>query len=84
MVYRSEPGRGASRAQVPRGTLWVRPDGTVLRQEAILFDAKLTFVRLPEQAAAELAARFSDLKEKTPKFLESREETQGSSGPFPR
>jgi hypothetical protein len=83
VVYRSEPGRGASRAQVPRGTLWVRPDGTVLRQEAVLFDTKLTFIRLQDQAAAQLAARFSDLKENTQKFLESREKTQGSQRPFP-
>ncbi|MCS7237640.1 MAG: hypothetical protein NZ899_05140 [Thermoguttaceae bacterium] len=61
VVYRSEPGKGASRAAVPRGRLWVRPDGTVLKQEAQVFDARLTFVRLRNEAAAQLAARFSEL-----------------------
>lgn len=64
VVYRPEPGKGASRTVTPRGRLWVRPDGTVLRQEAQLFDAKLTFVRMPAKDAANLAARFSQLMAK--------------------
>jgi len=63
VVYRSEPGKGASRTQTPRGMLWVRPDGTVLRQEATLLDSKVTFIRLGEQSAAVLAARFRELAE---------------------
>lgn len=61
VVYRTEPGKGASRAAVPRGKLWVRLDGTVLKQEAQLFDNRMTFLRLHNEAAAQLAARFSQL-----------------------
>jgi hypothetical protein len=61
VVYRSEPGKGASRTQTPRGMLWVRPDGTVLRQEATLLDTKITFIRLPRESASLLAARFHEL-----------------------
>ncbi len=61
VVFRSEPGKGASRTVTPRGRLWVRPDGTVLRQEAQILSAKLSFIRLPNAEAAKLAAKFSQL-----------------------
>ena len=35
VVYRSEPGSGAGSSQSPRGKLWVRRDGTVLKQQVV-------------------------------------------------
>ena len=46
---------GADGSQTPRGQLWVRRDGTVLRQQVCLFDAAITFDRLPDSEAEELA-----------------------------
>jgi hypothetical protein len=54
VLYRSDPGLGAGSDQTPRGRLWVRPDGTVLRQEIMMFDCTLTFVRLSGNEAAAL------------------------------
>jgi len=56
VVYRSDPGSELGGADTTRARLWVRPDGTVLRQEVSLFGSKMTFDRLPAAAAAELAA----------------------------
>jgi hypothetical protein len=55
VVYRDDPGSGTAGARAPRGKLWVRPDGTVLKQQVTLFDSTMTFVRLSDQEAAALA-----------------------------
>lgn len=55
VVYRSDPGAGTARTRAPRGKLWVRKDGTVLRQEAVLFGSTMTFERLSGEEAAALA-----------------------------
>ncbi|MBN2021277.1 MAG: hypothetical protein JW809_00645 [Pirellulales bacterium] len=39
----------------PRGRLWVRADGTVLRQELTVFDSRMSFVRLTDAETAALA-----------------------------
>jgi len=62
VVYRTDPGAGAASARVPRGRLWVREDGTVLKQEANLFDSTITFVRLPQKRAAALIESVGDWK----------------------
>ncbi len=54
VVYRTDPGLGIGGDQTPRGWLWVRRDGTVLRQQVTVFDCKLTFVRLSSNEAAAL------------------------------
>jgi hypothetical protein len=54
VVYRNDPGSGAAGSQPPRGTLWVRRDGTVVKQQVVLFNSTVAFVRLPEGKAAEL------------------------------
>jgi hypothetical protein len=46
VVYRRDSGSGSG-SQSPRGRLWVLDDGTIIRQEAALFDATMSFVRLP-------------------------------------
>ncbi len=56
VVYRSESGSGAGGSQKPRGQLWVRRDGTVLKQEATVFGSTITFVRLADKEAEKLAA----------------------------
>ncbi len=58
VVYRSDPGFGLSSDKAPRGRLWVRRDGAVLRQQAMVFDCVLTFVRLSDDEAAELAEQW--------------------------
>jgi hypothetical protein len=55
VVYRSDSGFTFSRDPPPRGKMWVRHDGTVLKQEISLLDCKLTFLRMTNQRAAELA-----------------------------
>ncbi len=57
VVYRTEPGKATAVGQAPRGKLWVRcdRDGTVLKQQVVFFDTTITFVRLPDSDAVELA-----------------------------
>jgi hypothetical protein len=54
VMYRNDPGSDAGRNQSPRGTLWVRRDGTVLKQQVELLGATVMFERLPDDKAAEL------------------------------
>ena len=56
VVYRNDSGNGDIGGEKSRGKLWVRSDGTVLRQQVQLFDSMITFDRLPDDEAAELAA----------------------------
>ncbi|MCA9270003.1 MAG: hypothetical protein KDA41_16090 [Planctomycetales bacterium] len=53
VVYRDEAGSGLSIAQEPIARLWVGGDGSVLRQEGRIADLTVSFVRLPDEAAAE-------------------------------
>jgi hypothetical protein len=46
VVYRSDSGSGLLTPQEPRGKLWVREDGLVLKQEVVVFSSRLHFVRL--------------------------------------
>jgi hypothetical protein len=54
VVYRNEPAGKAGNGQAPRGKLWVRRDGTVLKQQVLFMGAAIAFVRLPDDEAAEL------------------------------
>jgi hypothetical protein len=58
VMYRNDSGSGAGNNQSPRGalcgTLWVRRNGTVLKQQVVLLGATVTFVRLPDEKAAAL------------------------------
>jgi hypothetical protein len=73
VVYRSESNSGANGNQEPRGRLWVRRDGTVLRQQVLFFSSLVTFDRLPDGAAEQIAKAAGpqwwstehDLREKT-------------------
>jgi hypothetical protein len=55
VVCRGDPGDGLRGADVPRGRLWVHPDGRVLKQEVTVVSSTLTFVRLGDEQAAALA-----------------------------
>jgi hypothetical protein len=59
VVYRSESANGDGSTQKPRGRLWVRHDGAVLKQEAMPmpFGPTITFLRLPDKESERLAAR---------------------------
>jgi hypothetical protein len=54
VAYRRDRGSGLGQESTPRERLWVRRDGTVVRQEAHLLDATMTFTRLPDDQAVEL------------------------------
>lgn len=56
VVYRGDPGT-SSVSQSARGRLWVRRDGTVIRQEVQFLNALIQFERLPDDEAAALAER---------------------------
>jgi len=57
VVYRNDPGSGGRNAGAVRGRMWVTRDGTVLKQEVTVFRSVLTFTRLPDDEAAELAGK---------------------------
>jgi hypothetical protein len=50
VVYSSDPGAGLDSAKTSRGKLWVRHDGTVLKQELMILSSRLSFVRLPSES----------------------------------
>ena len=54
--YRSISENEASGQSAPKGIIWVRldPEGTVLRQQATLFDSKIIFDRMTEEQTAKL------------------------------
>jgi hypothetical protein len=60
VIYQSDSGSALGAPRTPRGKLWVRHDGTVLRQEILLFGSRLAFVRLSGEASAKLTAGLDD------------------------
>jgi hypothetical protein len=54
VVYRRDSGHGLGSDERPRGKLWVHPNGTVLKQQVMIFNSTMTFLRLPDKQAAEL------------------------------
>jgi hypothetical protein len=60
VIYQSDSGSALGAARMPRGKLWVRSDGTVLRQETWLFGSRLAFVRLSPEESAKLTAGLDD------------------------
>lgn len=57
VTYRNDPGAGLGGQTPPRGGVWVRHDGTVLKQDMRLFDSTLTSVRLTDEQADFLVKR---------------------------
>ncbi len=57
VAYRNESGFASARYARPEGRLWVTPEGSVLRQEAVVMDRALVFVRLTDQQTRSLLRR---------------------------
>jgi hypothetical protein len=62
VVYRSDPGSALASAGSPRGKLWVRGDGAVLKQQVTVLRSTLTFVRTSKEEADRLALKAGDLR----------------------
>jgi hypothetical protein len=61
VVIRPEGGSSSGFRRAERGRLWVRRDGTVVKQQTAFFNALLTFERLPDEQAARLAERLRQI-----------------------
>jgi hypothetical protein len=62
VVFRRDSGFGLlSRQPTPRGRLWVRSDGMVLRQEVLFLDSTLVFDRYPSLQEAGLAGKLEEV-----------------------
>ncbi len=66
VVYRSDTSEGPGSEKNIRNRLWVRRDGTVVRQEVFLGDHSLLFMRMPEKDAAELRDEHQGIPEAAP------------------
>ena len=60
VVYRDDPGNGSGGEGKPRGRVWVRRDGIVLKQQVTLFMATVSFVRMADEEAAALAETIAE------------------------
>jgi len=63
VVYRGEAGSGITATREPIGKMWVRKDGTVLRQEVRVANLRFVFTRLSDRASVEKASLIGDLWE---------------------
>ncbi len=59
VVYRPDSGAALSSTGQPRAKLWVRDDGTVLKQEVSVLSSRLVFSRMSDERSA-LCAKQSD------------------------
>ena len=59
VVYRRDSGFGLGSDKTPQGRLWVRRDGTVLKQQMSIFNSIMIFTRLPDDQAAAMEAKYS-------------------------
>jgi hypothetical protein len=59
IVYRPDAGSGLSNSE-PRGRVWVRDDGLVLRQEVTVLRSHMQFLRLSDEAAGEIMAELGE------------------------
>ena len=57
VAYRDDAGMRHGRRASARGEVWVRPDGMVLQQKVMLFNAPLLFVRMTDDEAKKLVER---------------------------
>jgi hypothetical protein len=74
VVYRSDSGIGFGSDSHARGKLWVLEDGTVIKQQGMIFDTVLSFVRMSDLESAHLMKKFqeradNDYEEKTDENL---------------
>lgn len=57
VVYRRDTGTASKGNRNVQGRLWVRGDGVVLRQEAMLFDSSIVFVRMNDKDTKEFVEK---------------------------
>ena len=60
VVYRSEADEAPGSDKSVRNRLWVRSDGTVVKQEVVLGDHRLRFLRMADKDAVPLANTHGD------------------------
>ena len=66
VVYRSDASEGPGSEKNIRNRLWVRRDGTVVRQEVLLGDHSLLFTRMPDEDAAALRDEHKEFQRQQP------------------
>ena len=66
VVYRTDPDEGPGNEKNIRNRLWVRGDGTVVRQEVLLGDHSLVFKRMSEKDAAALRDDHKEFQRQKP------------------
>jgi len=57
VVYRNDPGVSFGDPVTPQGKLWVLADGTVIKQQTMIFDSALIFVRMPRAETERLVEK---------------------------
>ncbi|MCC7086410.1 MAG: hypothetical protein IT427_15525 [Pirellulales bacterium] len=55
VVYRSDSGSVLFSSREPRARLWVRDDGTVLKQEVNILGSRLVFTRLSDERSSDIS-----------------------------
>jgi hypothetical protein len=50
VAYRSDAGSGLSSARKPVSLVWVKNDGTVIRQDMSLASVRVQFIRQPSES----------------------------------
>jgi hypothetical protein len=63
VVYQSDPGIGFGSHSPTRGKLWVLDDGNVIKQQAMIFDTVLSFVRMTSVDTARLVKKCQERAE---------------------
>lgn len=67
VVLRTDETGGGGRDKNVRSRLWVRPDGTVLRQQAVILDGTLMFNRMTDDQSRELRDRILAAEQEQPR-----------------
>ena len=84
VVYRTDSGSILGGSQTPRGKLWVKDDGTVVKQTTRLFGSNLAFVRADEQRTKEILALAWPLSKKMERVWRFRRYSDGADDSVPR
>jgi len=72
VVYRTDAAEAVGGAGAVRAKLWVQPDGTVIKQQMVLFRSTLSFLRMNERDAAPLAARVASEQDQANQLFEAQ------------
>lgn len=72
VAFRRDSGSGISSTRKPISEVWVRRDGTVLRQDLILANVKVQFVRTPQASSPEVDVAQKEQNNETTETTSSR------------